>query len=32
MTPEERASMKETEEELRATLTPEELAEYDFDK
>ncbi|MBT2765956.1 M56 family metallopeptidase [Paenibacillus sp. ISL-20] len=31
MTPEERASMKELEEELRATLTPEELAEYDHE-
>lgn len=29
MTPQERASMEELEEELRATLTPEELAEYD---
>ena len=35
LTPEERAAMKVLnvlEEELRKTLTPEELAEYDFDK
>ncbi|WP_339270831.1 M56 family metallopeptidase [Paenibacillus sp. FSL K6-1330] len=31
MTAQERASMEELEEELRATLTPEELAEYDHE-